>query len=101
VIVPGSMGTATYLARGLGHGPAFASCPHGAGRVMSRAEARRRVKPPDLCRAMGRVVFDAGRAGSLVEEAPQAYRPIGEVFEDGAELAEPVLRLEPLAVLKG
>ncbi|HEU4409259.1 MAG TPA: RtcB family protein [Polyangiaceae bacterium] len=101
VIVPGSMGTATYLARGLGHELAFASCPHGAGRVLSRAEARRRIRPPDLRRAMGRVVFDEGRARALVEEAPQAYRPIGEVFEDGAGLARPVLRLEPLAVLKG
>jgi tRNA-splicing ligase RtcB (3'-phosphate/5'-hydroxy nucleic acid ligase) len=101
VIVPGSMGTATYLGRGLGNELAFASCPHGAGRVLSRAEARRKLKPADLRRSMGRVVFDAARAGSLVEEAPEAYRPIGEVLEDGGQLAEPWLRLEPLAVLKG
>lgn len=101
VIVPGSMGTATYLARGLGNELAFASCPHGAGRVMTRSEARRQVSQAELRRAMGRVVFDAERSGSLVEEAPQVYRPIGEVFEDGAGLAQPVLRLEPLAVLKG
>jgi tRNA-splicing ligase RtcB (3'-phosphate/5'-hydroxy nucleic acid ligase) len=101
VLVPGSMGTASYVARGLGNRLAFASCPHGAGRALSRTEARRALKPADLRRAMGRVAYDERRAGSLIEEAPQAYRPIGEVLDDGSELIEPVLRLEPLAVLKG
>jgi tRNA-splicing ligase RtcB len=100
-LVPGSMGTASYLVEGLGEPRSFASCSHGAGRVLSRAEARDRVPPGQLEREMRRVVFDHRKTASLVEESPSAYRDIREVLEDEADLACPVLRLEPLAVLKG
>ena len=70
-------------------------------RVMSRKEARERIRPAALEHAMRRVVFDAGRAASLVEEAPAAYRDIAEVLEDEEELVTPLLRLTPIAVLKG
>lgn len=100
-IIPGSMGTATYLVRGLGCEAAFASCSHGAGRVMTRSEARERVKPRALEHAMRRVVFDTRRAGALVEEAPEVYRDIRAVLDDQRDLVEPVQRLEPIAVYKG
>lgn len=100
-LIPGSMGTASYLVTGRGEPRAFRSCTHGAGRVMTRKEARARVRPAALEHALRRVVFDVGRVASLVEEAPAVYRDITEVLEDEAELVTPILRLTPVAVLKG
>jgi tRNA-splicing ligase RtcB (3'-phosphate/5'-hydroxy nucleic acid ligase) len=99
-IIPGSMGTATYLVRGRACADAFDSCSHGAGRRMTRSQARRSISPKALAASMRRVVFKAPRA-ALVEEAPEVYRDIREVLEDEEDLVTPVLRLEPVAVLKG
>lgn len=100
-VIPGSMGTASYVVLGRGERCSFASCSHGAGRVMSRAEARRRIAIKDLERSLRGVVVDPRRAPSLVEEAPAAYRDIREVLEDQEDLVEPLLRLVPLLALKG
>jgi tRNA-splicing ligase RtcB len=100
-LIPGSMGTASYVVEGRGEPRAFRSCSHGAGRVLTRTEARARIRPAALEHALRRVVYDRGRAASLVEEAPAAYRDITEVLEDEADLVTPFLRLTPLAVLKG
>ena len=101
VLIPGSMGTASYVAEGLGEPRSFASASHGAGRVMTRKEAHQRISVQRLRQAMRRVVHDEQREASLVEEAPAAYRDIGEVLEDESDLVKPLLRLEPLVVLKG
>ncbi len=101
VLIPGSMGTASYVAEGLGEATSFRSASHGAGRVMTRREARERISTDRLAHAMRRVVHDERRARALVEEAPAAYRDIGQVLEDEDDLVRPVLRLEPLVVLKG
>jgi tRNA-splicing ligase RtcB (3'-phosphate/5'-hydroxy nucleic acid ligase) len=101
VVIPGSMGTASYLAEGLGEATSFGSASHGAGRVMSRREARERIGEDRLDRTMRRVVHDRRRARSLVEEAPAAYRDVREVLEDEADLVRPLVRLEPMVVLKG
>ncbi len=95
------MGTASYIVEGLGNEDAFGSCSHGAGRVMSRTEARAAIRPEALARAMRRVVYPDAIARRLVEEAPTAYRDIGEVLEDQEDLIRRRLRLEPIAVLKG
>lgn len=100
-LIPGSMGTASYVVKGQAEPRAFRSCSHGAGRVLTRREARARIRPSALAHALRRVVHDAGRADSLVEEAPAAYRDIVEVLEDEADLVTPVRRLTPIAVLKG
>ncbi|QSQ11691.1 RtcB family protein [Myxococcus landrumensis] len=100
-LIPGSMGTASYVVEGRGEPRAFHSCSHGAGRVLTRREARARIRPAALEQALRRVVHDSGRAASLVEEAPAAYRDIAEVLEDEADLVTPVRRLTPMAVLKG
>ncbi|WNG16227.1 RtcB family protein [Cystobacter fuscus] len=100
-LIPGSMGTASYLVTGRGEPRSFGSCSHGAGRVMTRKEARARIRPDALEHALRRVVFDVGRSASLVEEAPAVYRDITEVMEDEEELVTPLLRLTPIAVLKG
>lgn len=101
VVIPGSMGTASYLAEGLGEPTSFGSASHGAGRVMTRREARERIGVDRFALAMRRVVHDARRTRALVEEAPDAYREIAEVLEDERDLVRPIRRLEPLAVLKG
>jgi len=100
-LIPGSMGTASYLVRGLGNAESFRSASHGAGRVMTRREAHEHIAPRRFEHAMRRVIYDVDRAGTLVEEAPAAYRDITEVLEEEATLVEPLLRLEPLVVLKG
>jgi tRNA-splicing ligase RtcB (3'-phosphate/5'-hydroxy nucleic acid ligase) len=100
-LVPGSMGTASYVVRGTGHSESFGSCSHGAGRRMSRREARTKVRPAALARAMRRVVYPEGMEASLVTEAPEAYRDVRHVLDDEADLLVCETRLEPLAVLKG
>ena len=99
-LIPGSMGTASYVVEGLGNEAAFGSCSHGAGRVMSRKEARPKVTPKALARAMKRVVYPEHLARDLVEEAPAAYRDVSDVLEDQEDLVARVVRLEPIAVLK-
>ncbi len=100
-LIPGSMGTASYIVEGLGSADSFGSCSHGAGRVMSRKEARSAVRPDALKRAMRRIVYPEHLIRHLVEEAPSAYRDVTEVLEDQLDLVRRRLRLEPVAVLKG
>ena len=100
-LIPGSMGTASYIVEGLGSDEAFGSCSHGAGRVMSRREARAAIRPDALAQVMRRVVYPEHLARNLVEEAPAAYRDICEVLDDQEDLVRRRIRLEPIAVLKG
>jgi tRNA-splicing ligase RtcB len=100
-LIPGSMGTASYIVEGLGSEEAFGSCSHGAGRVMSRKEARTAIRPEALKRAMRRVVYPESLSTHLVEEAPGAYRDITEVLDVQEDLVRRRVRLEPIAVLKG
>jgi tRNA-splicing ligase RtcB len=105
VIVPGSMGTASYVLVGVAGGPAFASTCHGAGRVRSRHEAAKAVRGEDLRRdleAQGIAVRGASMRG-LAEEAPDAYKDISEVVAaaEGGGLCRRVARLVPIGVVKG
>ena len=105
VLVPGSMGTASWVLRGVPDNPAFASAAHGAGRLMSRKKAKQQEK--------GREVMDGleaegisvrpGSVGLLSEEAPYAYKDVDEVARvcEVAGLAQRVARLRPLGVVKG
>ena len=100
-LIPGSMGTASYIVEGLGAADSLGSCSHGAGRVMSRKEARAQVRPQALAAAMRRVVYPEYLVRQLVEEAPVAYRDVAQVLEDQGDLVRRRIRLEPVAVLKG
>ncbi|MCZ7645955.1 MAG: RtcB family protein [Planctomycetota bacterium] len=102
-IIPGSMGTASYVVQGLGNLASYSSCSHGAGRALSRGEAHRRIALKDFRRQMAHVVYPPGSwmEKALIEEAPSAYKDIKKVLEEQADLVAPILRLEPLAVLKG
>jgi tRNA-splicing ligase RtcB (3'-phosphate/5'-hydroxy nucleic acid ligase) len=105
VLVPGSMGTASWVLRGEESNPAFASAAHGAGRLMSRTAARRQSSGAgvrdDLMSAG--ISVSPGSVKLLSEEAPYAYKDVDEVIDvcRRAGLAAPVARLRPLAVVKG
>jgi tRNA-splicing ligase RtcB (3'-phosphate/5'-hydroxy nucleic acid ligase) len=105
VLVPGSMGTFSYVLAGIEGGGAFYSACHGAGRVMSRHEALRTVSGADLRRrleAAGIAVRGASARG-LAEETPEAYKDVNAVVEaaEGGGLCRKVARLVPLGVVKG
>ena len=98
-LIPGSMGSPSFHVVGKGHRDALASSSHGAGRVMSRTEARQRLRRRDVRRQLGRVAYRDGP--QLVEEAPGAYRDIGKVMRAQRELVRIVRRVQPLIVHKG
>ncbi len=105
VLIPGSMGTFSYVLAGVPGGGAFASTCHGAGRVMSRHQALRTVTGPELrqrLEARGIAVRGASARG-LAEEAPEAYKDVTAVVEaaEGGGLCRKVARLVPLGVVKG
>jgi tRNA-splicing ligase RtcB len=105
VLIPGSMGTGSYVLTGVPGSPAFASTCHGAGRVQSRKQATKAVHGQDPRRqleAQDIAVRGASRRG-LAEEMPAAYKDISAVIEaaEGAELCRRVARLVPLGVVKG
>ena len=107
VLVPGSMGTASYVLAGTAGAmrQTFGSTCHGAGRMMSRTAARKRVRGDVLKRQLVQqgICVQAGSMRGLAEEAPDAYKPVEAVIEavEGAGIAQAVARLEPLAVIKG
>jgi tRNA-splicing ligase RtcB len=107
VLVPGSMGTASYILAGTAESMAhtFGSCCHGAGRVLSRSEAKRQVRGDRLHGELERrgITVRAGSMAGLAEEAPQAYKDVSQVVSivQAAGIARVVARLEPLAVIKG
>jgi tRNA-splicing ligase RtcB len=105
VLVPGSMGTASYVLTGVPDGAAFASACHGAGRVLSRYAAARQVRAGTLRRELeaAGIAVRGSTARGLAEEAPLSYKDINEVVAtcERAGLARPVARLVPLGVVKG
>lgn len=103
VIVPGSMGTSSYIGEGLANPDAFESCSHGAGRRMGRKEAKR-VLPRELVMAQLKerdVRLFKVKKGDVAEEAPDAYKDIEDVMGLQSDLVRPLVRLTPLGVVKG
>jgi tRNA-splicing ligase RtcB len=107
VLVPGSMGTASWVLAGTQASMerSFGSSCHGAGRVMSRHQAKKSIQGDRLKKKLGEegIVVRAGSLAGLAEEAPQAYKDVDQVVETvvGAGIARKVARLKPLAVIKG
>jgi tRNA-splicing ligase RtcB len=95
------MGTASYHVEGRGVPAALASSAHGAGRRLSRTDARRTLSAKDVARELRGVWFDHRIAGGLREEAPSAYKEIGSVMRAQGELVRIVRRLRPLLSYKG
>lgn len=107
ILIPGSMGTASYVLIGqeLAKDISFGSAPHGAGRVMSRTEAKKKIKGFELKKeleAQGISVAEGSLSG-LAEEAPEAYKQVDEVVEVVHQIgiAKKVVKLKPLGVIKG
>ena len=100
-IIPGSMGTSTYLVAGLGNADSYCSAAHGAGRTMSRSQAKTVISEADLRTAMQGRVWLEGKAGSLVDEAPQAYKDIHAVMDAQSDLCEPIEELVAVVNYKG
>ena len=101
-IIPGSQGTKSYIVEGLGNVNSFMSCSHGAGRVLRRNEACRKLnlqKEIDIMNAQG-IIHDITEQKQL-DEAPSAYKDITEVLENEKDLVRPIVELSPLAVIKG
>jgi tRNA-splicing ligase RtcB len=100
-VIPGSMGARSFIVRGLGNAQAYRSSPHGAGRAMSRGQARRTISPEALSRAMEGRVWLSDSAEALVDEAPEAYKPIDQVMQDSATLVEVLHELRQVVNYKG
>jgi len=98
-IVPGSMGTRSYVVRGLGNRQSFESASHGAGRRMSRGEAKRRYGVKDLREQTQGV--ECRKDGGVVDEIPAAYKDIGQVMEQQRDLVEVVHELRQVLCVKG
>jgi tRNA-splicing ligase RtcB len=105
VLVPGSMGTASWVLKGLPDNPVFGSAAHGAGRVMSRKKAKSQSSGQDVRDALVRegIAVRPGSVSLLSEEAPYAYKDVDAVVDvcHDAGLAGKVARLRPLGVVKG
>jgi tRNA-splicing ligase RtcB len=98
-IIPGSMGTRSYIVRGKGNADSFHSCSHGAGRVMSRTEAKKRISIADHAKATAHV--ECRKDAAVVDESPAAYKPIEAVMAAQADLVEVVHTLRQVVCVKG
>jgi tRNA-splicing ligase RtcB len=102
VIIPGSQGTKSYIARGLGNPHSFESCSHGAGRRMSRSAASKTLDLQQQVKIMDdKGIVHGIRTEKDLDEAPGAYKDIDEVMENQKDLVEIVHTLTPLGVIKG
>ncbi|MEE9233253.1 MAG: RtcB family protein [Nitrospirales bacterium] len=98
-IIPGSMGARSYIVRGLGNPESFHSCSHGAGRAMSRAEAKRRFTVADHEQATKGV--ECRKDKDVIDETPAAYKPIEAVMAAQRDLVEIVHTLQQVVCVKG
>ena len=99
-IIPGSMGTSSYITEGLGNPESFESCSHGAGRKMGRKEAERTLNLAEEQEKMIGIVHGLRNTSNL-DEAPGAYKNIDEVMENQKDLVKIKVSLKPLASVKG
>lgn len=99
VIIPGSQGTKSYIAKGLGNPDSFTSCSHGAGRKMSRSKAKENLSLDIELKKMKGIVHMMDSKKDL-DEAPGAYKNIETVMKNQEDLVEIIVELKPLAVLK-
>ncbi|WP_418958445.1 RtcB family protein [Streptomyces tritici] len=98
-IIPGSMGTGSYIVKGLGNEAAFNSASHGAGRRMSRSAAKRRFSTKDLEQQTQGV--ECRKDSGVVDEIPGAYKPIEKVIDQQRDLVEVVAKLKQVICVKG
>jgi tRNA-splicing ligase RtcB len=100
-IIPGSMGTSSFIVKGLGNTGSYHSAPHGAGRRMGRKAAERTFSHRDLEDRMQGIAWNLKDAGKLVDEIPDSYKDIHTVIADSAELVEVHFELTQILNYKG
>jgi len=100
-VIPGSMGTRSYITSGRGNPASWNSCSHGAGRRHSRTQAKQLYTSADLATQMAGKVWLSSRAESLVDEIPSAYKDIDQVMADQADLVEVLHTLTQVLNYKG
>jgi tRNA-splicing ligase RtcB len=98
-IIPGSMGASSFIVKGLGNPESFESCSHGAGRAMSRGQAKKRFSLDDHMRATAGI--ECRKDIDVIDETPGAYKPIDAVMDAQSDLVEIVHRLRQIVVVKG
>ena len=98
-IIPGSMGAKSFITRGLGNLESYCSAPHGAGRKMSRTEAKKRFDVEDLKRQTEGV--ECNKTSAVLDEIPGAYKSIDTVIENSNDLVEIVHTLKQIMCVKG
>jgi tRNA-splicing ligase RtcB len=98
-IIPGSMGARSYIVRGKGSEESFQSCAHGAGRRMSRTQAQKKFTRQDLAEQTAGVV--CRKDSGVIDEIPDAYKPIDEVMTNQADLVEVAHTLKQVVCVKG
>lgn len=98
-IIPGSMGVGTYIVEGLGNPDSFESCSHGAGRKMSRTEAKKEIGLDDHIAATKHV--ECRKDSGVIDESPAAYKDLNAVMDAQKTLVMPIAKLEPIVCIKG
>lgn len=98
-IIPGSMGVKSYIVRGLGNPESFHSCSHGAGRRMSRGEARKKISLEQHAKDTQGV--ECRKDADVIDESPMAYKDIDAVMEAQKDLVEVVYKLKQVVCVKG
>ncbi|NOQ35761.1 MAG: RtcB family protein [Methylococcaceae bacterium] len=98
-IIPGSMGAKSYIVRGLGNPSSFCSCSHGAGRAMSRSQAKKRFNSRDVAEQTEGI--ECRKDKGVIDEIPAAYKDIDTVMENQSDLVEVVHTLKQVVCVKG
>ena len=100
-LIPGAMGQASFVVSGLGNAESYESCSHGAGRVMSRTQARKRLTADSLAARMAGVAWQEADAAALLDEHPESYKDVETVMSDQSDLVRIDFRLRAIANYKG
>ncbi len=100
-VIPGSMGARSYIVSGRGNSDSYNTAPHGAGRLKSRGAARRELDIDEFKEQMGDRVWQDRDAKNLIDEAPDAYKPIDVVMADASDLVEAMYELTQFVNFKG
>lgn len=100
-VIPGSMGTRSYIVEGLGNPASYNSCSHGAGRTMSRSRAKKELNKDLFVEQMTGKTWNSDRIDALIDEAPGSYKDIDQVMEDQKDLVKIVHTLSQIFNYKG
>jgi tRNA-splicing ligase RtcB len=100
-VIPGSMGTGSYIVEGLGNADSYNSASHGAGRRMSRRKAKRQFSEDDIARQMLGVTWQSDSAKGLLDEIPSAYKDLEDVMALQVDLVRPLVHLRTVVNYKG